>query len=194
MKTELISPEELRSKISNSSNSNCRLIDVRTPAEFETAHIDAALNLPLGSPELTSYIQSKKNSGDIIYVTCQKGGRANTACEEFSQAGIETRNLKGGMSAWIDAGLPVVQGKESISLERQVRITAGLLVLIGSILSYSGITNAIIIPTFVGAGLLFAGITDTCGLAMLLSRMPWNNNIKSKTCSSSTCTKNHNNR
>jgi hypothetical protein len=83
-------------------------------------------------------------------------------------------NVEGGTQAWAQAALPVVRGKKAISLERQVRIAAGSLVLIGSLLSYFAHPYWIALPAFVGAGLLFSGITDTCGMGMLLARMPWN--------------------
>jgi hypothetical protein len=73
--------------------------------------------------------------------------------------------------------LPVVRGKKAISLERQVRIAAGSLVLLGVIGSLLIHPYVIGLSAFVGAGLLFAGITDTCGMGMLLARMPWNRNV-----------------
>jgi Protein of unknown function (DUF2892) len=83
-------------------------------------------------------------------------------------------NVEGGMLACIEAGLQVVRGKKAISLERQVRIAAGLLVVLGSLLGWFVHPAFIGLSAFVGAGLLFAGITDTCGMGMLLARMPWN--------------------
>lgn len=76
--------------------------------------------------------------------------------------------------ACVAAGLPVVRGKKAVSLERQVRITAGSLVLIGAILGYFVHPYWIGLSAFIGAGLAFAGITDTCGMGMMLARMPWN--------------------
>jgi rhodanese-related sulfurtransferase len=82
--------------------------------------------------------------------------------------------VTGGTEAWVDAELPVARGKKAISLERQVRIVAGLLVLTGSLLGMFVSRWFMGLPAFVGAGLTFAGITDTCGMAMILARMPWN--------------------
>ena len=80
----------------------------------------------------------------------------------------------GGTQAWQEMGLPVVRGKKVLSLERQVRITAGILVLTGALLGWI-IHHAFIgISAFVGAGLAFAGITDSCGMGMMLAKMPWN--------------------
>jgi rhodanese-related sulfurtransferase len=83
-------------------------------------------------------------------------------------------NVEGGTLAWEAAGLPVVRGQKVISLERQVRIVAGFLVLVGALLAMTVHPYFAGLSAFVGAGLMFAGITDTCGMGMLLARMPWN--------------------
>lgn len=172
----IITPTELLSKIN--SGSKTVFIDVRTPAEYETAHIAGSINLPLNSNQLENFINQQKGKEDIVYVTCQKGGRAKTACLELEKLNIPFMSLEGGVDNWINAKLPIVEGKKTISLERQVRIAAGLLVLIGVFLHYSGFTNAILLSAFVGAGLIFAGVTDTCGMANILYYMPWNKGNK----------------
>jgi hypothetical protein len=83
-------------------------------------------------------------------------------------------NIEGGTMAWTTANLPVVRGKKTISLERQVRIAAGSLVVIGCTLGFFVHPLGYVLATFIGAGLVFAGVTDTCGMGMLLARMPWN--------------------
>ena len=83
-------------------------------------------------------------------------------------------NVEGGTQAWDGAGLPVIRGKKSMSLERQVRIAAGFLVVLGTILGWLVHPGFYGISAFVGAGLVFAGITDTCGMGMVLAKMPWN--------------------
>ena len=116
-----------------------------------------------------------------LYVICKSGGRSRQACEKFIKAGFtNVVNVEGGTTACIEAGLPVVRGKKAISLERQVRIAAGSLVLLGAIGSYAFHPALIWLSAFVGAGLVFAGITDTCGMGMLLARMPWNQCSTSK--------------
>ncbi len=172
MSVELISPEELSRVLKN--NTGAILIDVRTPGEFESVHISGARNLPLGSKELSDFINTHRGTKETIYVTCQKGGRAKTACTDFARENITTKSLSGGMDAWIEAKLPVNQGKKTLSIERQVRIIAGALVVLGVLLHYAGLPNAILLSGFVGAGLTFAGVTDTCGMAFALARMPWN--------------------
>ena len=97
------------------------------------------------------------------------------AVKKFHAAGVENAVVvEGGLQAWMDAGLPVIRGKNVMSLERQVRIAAGTLVFVGTILSVGLSPWWLILPGFVGAGLVFAGLTDTCGMGMLIAKMPWN--------------------
>ncbi len=110
-----------------------------------------------------------------LYVICRSGGRGRQACEKFLQAGFSNVvNVEGGTTACVEAGLPVVRGRKAISLERQVRIAAGSLVLLGAVLGWFVHPALVGLSAFVGAGLMFAGITDTCGMGMILARMPWN--------------------
>lgn len=153
------------------------MIDVRTPAEFRQLHADFARNVPLDSLDPKHEMQSRTAADDQpLYIVCQMGGRSMKACEQFVAAGFtNVVNVEGGTAAWNKAGLPVVRGKKSMSLERQVRICAGLITLAGSVAAIA--TNNVYfagIPAFIGAGLAFAGITDTCGMAMVLAKMPWN--------------------
>lgn len=152
------------------------VIDVRTPFEFQEVHANFARNEPLESLEPETIMSRRNGSLDQpLYVICRTGSRGAKACEKFIAAGYENViNVDGGILAWDEAGLPVNRGKKVMSLERQVRITAGLLVLIGAILGFFIHPWFIAISAFVGAGLVFAGITDTCGMGMMLARMPWN--------------------
>jgi rhodanese-related sulfurtransferase len=149
-------------------------LDVRTPAEYEEVHIDGAVLHPLSdlnSEHVKSLISGK--AGCIV--VCGSGGRAGRACEQLLSSGLSAISvLEGGVKGWIAAGLPVVRGKKTISLERQVRIAAGALVFTGSVLGYFVNPSFIALSAFVGAGLVFAGVTDTCGMAMVLAKMPWN--------------------
>ncbi len=165
-----ISPQELGSRLRGGSA--LELIDVRTPAEFEEVHVVGATNLPLDRLDAKAFA-AKRTQGGPVYVICKSGGRSKQACEKLHAAGVPVVNIDGGTMACESAGLPVVRGKKTISLERQVRIAAGLLVLLGVGLSMLH-PYWIGISAFVGAGLVFAGITDTCGMAMLLAKMPWN--------------------
>lgn len=152
------------------------LIDVRTPVEFREVHVDFARNLPLDRLDPKSVAELRKSPADQpLYVICRSGSRGSMACEQLQAAGYgNVVNVEGGTLAWDTAGLPVIRGKKAMSLERQVRIAAGSLVLIGVIGSLYLHPYLLGLSGFVGAGLVFAGITDTCGMGMILARMPWN--------------------
>lgn len=152
------------------------LIDVRTAVEFREVHAEAARNDPLDTLDPNDILEGRNGtSKEPLYLICRTGSRAKQAATKFEKAGIENIILvEGGTEAWVAEGLPVVRGKKAVSLERQVRIAAGSLVLLGSLLTYFANPYFILLPAFVGAGLIFAGVTDTCGMGMLLSKMPWN--------------------
>jgi len=148
----------------------CRMIDVRTPSEHRAQHASGVLLLPLDQLE-----PSRIPSGDgPVYLLCQSGGRATRAAERLHAAGVDCCVVEGGTKAWAAAGLPVTIGKGAISIERQVRIAAGMLVLTGAVLAYFVHPALVAISACIGAGLTFAGITDWCGMGLLLARMPWN--------------------
>jgi rhodanese-related sulfurtransferase len=151
------------------------LIDVRTPVEFREAHVAFARNVPLDRLDAAAVRGHRPAPpGEPLYVICRSGSRGRQACERLAAAGLNVVNVEGGTLAWADAGLPVVRGKKAISLERQVRIAAGSLVLLGAILAWLAHPAFLALAGFVGAGLVFAGVTDTCGMGLLLARMPWN--------------------
>ncbi|RUL86286.1 rhodanese-like domain-containing protein [Tautonia sociabilis] len=169
-----ISPKDLEAI--RASGKPIDLIDVRTPVEFRELHAEPARLVPLDQLDPKAVVASRSCPADEpLYVICRTGNRARKACEMFVAAGIpNVVNVEGGTIAWEQAGLPVVRGKKAISLERQVRIAAGTLVAIGTALGAFVSPYFLVIPGFVGCGLVFAGITDTCGMGMLLARMPWN--------------------
>ncbi|MEM6468450.1 MAG: rhodanese-like domain-containing protein [Planctomycetota bacterium] len=121
----------------------------------------------------------------VLQLFESKGSRSEKACQEFLDAGFtNVVSVEGGTSAWDAAGLPVKRGKKAISLERQVRICAGLITLGGSVAAIvTGSAYLAGIPAFIGAGLTFAGVTDTCGMGMMLAKMPWNQVKDDATCS-----------
>ena len=168
-----ISPKQLSDALQ--AGKSIELIDVRTPVEFREVHVDFARNVPLDQLNAAHIAAGRNGLSEPLYVICRSGNRAKQACEKFVAAGdTNVVNVEGGTLAWEQAGLPVTRGKKAISLERQVRIAAGLLVLTGAVLGYFVNLNWIGLSAFVGAGLAFAGITDTCAMGMLLARMPWN--------------------
>lgn len=164
-----ISPSQL-----HSSQADALLLDVRTPGEFASAHIEGAVLHPLDRLDPATVTQLAAGKSGTV-VVCQSGKRATQAAERLKAAGLSAvAVLEGGVNAWGAAGLPLTRGKGVISLERQVRIAAGTLVLTGALLGLFVHVGWIALSGFVGAGLIFAGITDTCGMGMLLARMPWN--------------------
>lgn len=169
-----ITPQELAAL--RREGRKVELIDVRTPAEYQEVHLDIARNVPLGQLDARTLMQARNGpSSDPLYFICRSGSRGRQACEKLLNAGFSNVvNIEGGTLACMDAGLPIVRGRETISLERQVRIAAGSLVLLGVVLGGFVHSGFIGLSAFVGAGLVIAGITDTCGMGMLLARMPWN--------------------
>ena len=153
------------------------ILDVRTHAEFARIHAVGARLMPLDDLDPTAVAKWRRQPGDPIYVICHSGARATKACQRLEDAGLkQVYSIEGGTAAWEKMGLPVERGGgRVISLERQVRIGAGLIVLLGVILAWTLHPAFIALSAFVGAGLVFAGVTDRCGLALVLTKMPWNN-------------------
>jgi rhodanese-related sulfurtransferase len=151
-----------------------RLLDVRTPGEYESVHIRGAYNVPLDTlGEHSDEIRA--TVAEPVVLICQSGNRARqaeSALKECTMANVHV--LEGGMSDWLAAGLPVQRGRKRLSLERQVRIAAGSLAAAGAVLSLLLNPLFAMVPAFVGGGLVFAGVTDRCGMAMLLSRLAYN--------------------
>jgi len=159
------------------STPNAILLDVRTPAEFGSIHATGARNIPLDSIQTTALMGASPLPKDAtLCILCEKGGRATIAAGHFLAAGYPSVHVvEGGTQAWVAAGLPVVKGRKSaICIERQVRIGAGILVLIGVILGLLVNQAFFGLPAFIGAGLVFAGITNWCGMGLLLAKAPWN--------------------
>ena len=173
MKTTTISPKQLYETIQ--SGQAVDLIDVRTPVEYQEVHASHARNVPLDQLDAAKIAAERNGGRQPLYLICRSGSRGGQACEKFLAAGYPNIvNVEGGTQAWEQAGLPVIRGKKAMSLERQVRIAAGSLVFLGAILGWFVHPAFIGLSAFVGAGLVFAGITDTCGMGMMLAKMPWN--------------------
>ena len=175
-KTEVktIDPLEVRRLIDAGYELN--LIDVRTPIEFREVHAVGAKNIPLDELKAEELIRDRGENTEPFYFICRSDSRGKKACEAVIAAGCpDVVNVAGGTIAWDDLGLPVVRGKKAMSLERQVRIVAGTIVFTSVALSWLLQQPAIAgVAAFIGAGLVFAGVTDTCGMAMVIAKMPWN--------------------
>ncbi len=169
MKT--ISPVELQKIIA--VQPSVPVIDVRMPVEFAEVHVPQAQSIPLDELKPGS-LQLQKDQP--VYLLCRSGQRATKAAEKFAKEGYtQSIVVEGGTLAWIEASLPVTRSTTKvISLERQVRIGAGAIVFVGVLLARFVDVRFIWLSGFVGAGLVFAGVTDFCGMGLLLAKMPWN--------------------
>lgn len=174
-----ISPHELK----NLLPSGCCLIDVREPVEHREERIAGAKSIPLD--------QLEKRSGEIdrnsrVVVMCRGGKRGEEALKKLCTMGItDVCNLEGGILAWKSAGLEVAtSGRKGLPLMQQVQVTIGLGVLTGAVLALSVHPYWVLLCAFFGAGMVMAGITGWCGLAIALSKMPWNR-VAGKSCNTS---------
>jgi len=153
---------------------NLFIIDVRTAAEYAACHVDGAKLYPLQEFKPESIVW-EAGSHDQIFVLCKGGGRAKKAAEKLALATEKAVFVVvGGTDACETLDMKIVRGQNTMSLERQVRIAAGSLVVVGVAAALSLHPGFIAVSAFVGAGLVFAGLTDTCAMGMMLARMPWN--------------------
>lgn len=179
-----ITPRELYRRLQ--AGAPAELLDVRTPPEHAAAHVAGTRLIPLDQLDAGEFARRRGAEAAPLYVLCQSGGRAAKAIEKLCKAGLEGCVLvEGGTQAWIDAGLPVERGESKVlPLMRQVQIVVGLLSALGAGLALGVNPWFAMIPLFTGCGLLFAGLTGTCGLALLLARMPWN---RATPCAADSC-------
>lgn len=176
-------PKMIQCRVVAENLKEALLLDVRTPAEFSSVHIPGAVLHPLSKLNVEKVKELSRGKQHCV-VVCRSGGRARQAAQRLAGQVPNLAVLDGGVSAWEAAGLPLERGQGVISLERQVRIAAGALVLAGVVMGYLVSPVWFGLSGFIGAGLIFAGVTDTCGMAMVLARMPWNTGSGS---ASSTC-------
>jgi rhodanese-related sulfurtransferase len=155
------------------SGGECQVIDVREFSEFHSERIADAQLMPLSNFEKHA---EEIDHSKPVYLMCRSGNRAKQAAERLMKKGFtDIHVVEGGMVAWAGAELPVVKGESKLwSLERQVRFTAGLIVLTSIVLGFLITPYLYLLSGFVGAGLVFSAATDTCAMGMLLARMPWN--------------------
>jgi len=161
---------ELKNRLQNGARN---LIDVREYAEFSGGRVKGAKLIPLGDIE-KRYAEIDRDKP--TYLMCRSGKRASEAQRKLIALGFsDVRNVRGGFEAWKAAGFDFEKDAGEVwSLERQVRFAAGSLVVLGVLLTLIAHPYFIALSAFVGAGLVFAAVTDTCGMAMMLAKMPWN--------------------
>ncbi|MEX2504887.1 MAG: rhodanese-like domain-containing protein [Egicoccus sp.] len=166
-----IAPGELRGWLA--APNAPRVLDVRSPAEFETVHIPDSYNVPLDtlrehSEELSQHLD------DHVVLVCRSGTRAQQAERAFAEVGLSNLHvLEGGIGGWQADGADVVRGQARWDLERQVRLVAGGIVLVAGLGSLA-VPRLKWLATGVGAGLVTAAVTDTCTMGMALSKLPYN--------------------
>jgi rhodanese-related sulfurtransferase len=149
------------------------IIDVRTPFEYRQEHIAGTLHTPL--EQLIEHTDRIRAAPAPRLLLCRSGKRAEIARHELAQRGIEDLAvIEGGIIAYAAAGGDTVRAISGMSLERQVRIVAGTLVVIATLLGFLLHPAFHLVSLVIGAGLVFAGVTDRCGMALMLTRLPWN--------------------
>jgi rhodanese-related sulfurtransferase len=165
-----ISAAELRQLIHD--NDSIRVLDVRTGGEFESVHIPGSLNVPLGT--LNEHASEIADVDQQVVLVCQSGARASEACTKLTDNGKDALQvLDGGIAAWQQSGGDVVRGQERWGMERQVRLAAGGIVV-------AGVIGSTLLPTAkwlaagVGAGLAYSALSNTCTMAQVLAKLPYN--------------------
>ncbi|TDC71712.1 rhodanese-like domain-containing protein [Actinomadura sp. GC306] len=165
-----IGPASLRDRIA--APDGPRMLDVRTPAEFAAAHIPGSYNVPLDT--LREHRDELRGSLQEVVLVCRTGARAAQAEHALAEAGLaKVHVLDGGIVAWEAAGAPINLGRARWDLERQVRLVAGLLVVVG-VLGGIAVPGLQWLAAVIGAGLAVAAFTNTCAMGMLLARLPFN--------------------
>jgi rhodanese-related sulfurtransferase len=159
-----------------------RILDVRTPGEFEGVHIAGAYNVPLDllrehSDEIRTHLD------DHVVLVCRSGQRATQAEQTLHDTGLTNVHiLDGGMNSWEAGGFSVKRGAQRWDLERQVRLVAGSIVAL-SVLASIFVPGFKWVALFIGSGLVFAAVSNTCMMGMLLAKLPYN---RGATCDAQT--------
>ena len=172
-KTLNVTPKELAKWI---ANDEVVIVDVRETVEYNQHHLKKATNLPLSEVRL-DHTHMPDHTGKKLVFHCKSGRRSQMACDKIMAEGTEVNvwNLEGGIDRWMAENFDVeVSTSKVIPLQRQVLLAAGLVVLTGVLLGFNVNPNWFLLSGFASLGLIFAGLTGWCGMAMLLAKMPWN--------------------
>ena len=167
-----VAPTELTRRLS--ADPELMIVDVRTPGEFETTHIRGSYNVPLDLlTEHTADLAERLH--DHVVLVCQSGTRASKACAALHEAGFDAvAVLEGGIAAYQEAGGTVVHRGSRWAMDRQVRMTAGSLVLLGTLAGQLIHPRLGLLAGAIGAGLTYSALSNSCAMASVLSKMPWN--------------------
>lgn len=174
MTVSIISAQEVQNKLA----SGALLIDIRQPDEYRREHIEGAVLQPFSELQRQGLNKALKQGNCLIF-HCKSGARTCSQSDFFKQlaqdSDCEVYLLEDGINGWKNAGFSTkFNSSQPIDIMRQVQIVAGSLILLGALLGWSVSPYFYWLPTFVGAGLTFAGISGFCGMARLLALMPWN--------------------
>jgi len=181
---QMISPKDASALASQ--DAQVKFLDVRSVLEFSQAHIKDSINVPIDM--LTMKVNELSQAKQTYIVLCRTGNRSPMAADMLIQSGIHgVEVMDGGITGWQKEGLAVIKGEGGISLERQVRVMAGSIVLLGILLSWFIHPWFIGISLFVSCGLIYAGLTDNCMMGMLLMKLPYNKKLYKTKLGGGTC-------
>ena len=181
---QMISPKDASALASQ--DAQVKFLDVRSVLEFSQAHIKDSINVPIDM--LTMKVNELSPAKQTYIVLCRTGNRSPMAADMLIQSGIHSVEvMDGGITGWQKEGLAVIKGEGRISLERQVRVMAGSIVLLGILLSWFIHPWFIGISLFVSCGLIYAGLTDNCMMGMLLMKLPYNKKLYKTKLGGGTC-------
>lgn len=168
MDSKKIAPKELNARLGKGER--IALIDVRGPDEFAGGHVPGAVNIPV--PTVLSRLSEIPEEGVVLI--CKGGARAAAVCEQLRSARPQAVVLDGGTMAWGAQGLPLEGARKDVSVERQVRSTVGIMILLGLVLAWQFGPGWLVLPAIAGVGLLSAGVTGYCPLSTAIAALPWN--------------------
>lgn len=171
---QTINVNALRSLLHADHADDAVVIDVRTPSEYKGERILGTTNIPLD--QVDRYLD-KLRGYKHVYVHCASGNRSSQACAKLAQTGLDNIiNVEGGISAWKDAGFSTIvdSANKRLPVDQQTQVAIGSFVLAGVLLGTLVNPWFIALSALMGGGLIFAGLSGTCTLALLIARMPWN--------------------
>ncbi|MEI6832217.1 MAG: MBL fold metallo-hydrolase [Candidatus Omnitrophota bacterium] len=181
---EMVSPRNALALVEK--NPQVKLLDVRSVLEFSQVHIKDSINIPIDI--LSTKINDLSQTQQSYIVLCRTGNRSPMAADMLIQSGIHgVKVMQEGITHWQREGLPVIKGEGGISLERQVRLIAGSLVLFGIIMSWFVHWAFIFISVFISSGLIYSGLSDNCLMGMLLMKLPYNKKLYKTKLGGGTC-------
>ena len=181
---EMVSPKQALEQVAG--NPKTKFLDVRSPLEYNEIHIKDSINIPIDM--IPSKVNELSQSGETYIVLCHTGNRSPMAADMLLQSGIRSvKVMEGGMTRWEKEKLSAIKGESTMSLERQVRVIAGSLILLGIILAWLTHPAYIFISVWVACGLIFAGLTNNCLMGILLMKLSYNRKIYKSKVGGGTC-------